>query len=100
MSPEEKHEAALSDPDALPQTPERLARMKRTPQVKIIRRALGLSQRGVRGLLSYPARHAARLGAGPLSAGRAGRAYMRVIARQPGMVRDALAQDSARTAAE
>jgi putative transcriptional regulator len=44
MSQEEKHEAALSDPDAQPQTPDRLARKKRTPQVKIVRRALGLSQ--------------------------------------------------------
>jgi len=36
--------AALADPDAQPLTPERLARMKQTPRLKIIRRALGLTQ--------------------------------------------------------
>jgi putative transcriptional regulator len=44
LTDEEIHAAALSDPDAQPLTPERLARMKRTPRVRIIRRALGLSQ--------------------------------------------------------
>lgn len=36
--------AAARDPDSRPLTPADFARMKRTPQVKIIRRALGLSQ--------------------------------------------------------
>ena len=36
--------AAADDPDNPPLTPADFARMKRTPQVKIIRRALGLSQ--------------------------------------------------------
>ncbi len=40
----ERRAAALADPDAQPLTQERLARMKRTPQVKVIRRTLGLSQ--------------------------------------------------------
>src|SRR5713101_6789722 len=44
MSDQERHTAALSDPDAQPLTPEDFKRMKRTPQVRIIRRALGLSQ--------------------------------------------------------
>jgi putative transcriptional regulator len=43
MSEAERHAAALADPDAQPLTPERLTRMTRTPQVKVIRRALGLS---------------------------------------------------------
>ena len=38
------HAAALADPDARPLSPERLTRMKRTPQARVIRRALGLSQ--------------------------------------------------------
>lgn len=42
----QRHDAALSDPDAQPITPENIRRMKRTPQVKVIRRALGLSQEG------------------------------------------------------
>jgi hypothetical protein len=44
MTDEEIHAAALSDPDAQPLTPQRLATMRRTPQVRVIRRALGLSQ--------------------------------------------------------
>lgn len=44
MSEEERHAAALSDPDAQPLMPEDFKRMKRTPQVRVIRRALGLSQ--------------------------------------------------------
>ena len=38
------HAAALADPDAQPLTPERLAGMRQTPRLKIIRRALGLTQ--------------------------------------------------------
>ena len=37
-------EVAQADPDAQPLTPERPASMRRTPQVRVIRRALGLSQ--------------------------------------------------------
>ncbi len=44
MSDEERHAAALSDPDAQPLTPEDFKRMRRTPPVLIIRRALALSQ--------------------------------------------------------
>ena len=44
MTEAEIHAAAIGDPDAQPLTPERLAKMKQTPHVKIIRRALGLSQ--------------------------------------------------------
>ena len=44
MTDEDIHAAAVADPDARPRTPERLKRMKRTPQVKVIRRALSLSQ--------------------------------------------------------
>jgi putative transcriptional regulator len=36
--------AALADPDALPLSSVDLRRMKRTPQAKIIRRALGITQ--------------------------------------------------------
>ena len=44
MTNKDIHAAALADPDARPLTPERLKLMKRTPQVKVIRRAVGLSQ--------------------------------------------------------
>ncbi|MDA8308831.1 MAG: hypothetical protein M0Z81_18680 [Deltaproteobacteria bacterium] len=44
MTDQQRHAAALADPDAQPVSPENIGRMKRTPQVKVIRRALGLSQ--------------------------------------------------------
>ena len=44
MSAKDRTAAAHRDPDAKPLTPDDFARMKRTPQVKIIRRALGLTQ--------------------------------------------------------
>ena len=100
MSQEEKHEAALSDPDAQPQTPERLARMKRTPQVKIVRRALGLSQEEFAACYHIPLGTLRDWEQGRSEPDAPGRAYLRVIAREPEMVRDALAQDGTRTAAE
>ncbi len=44
MTPEQSHQAALDDPDAQPLTEDDFARMKRTPQVKVMRRALRLSR--------------------------------------------------------
>jgi putative transcriptional regulator len=44
MSTKERHAAAMRDPDAQRLTPKDFKRMKRTPQVKVIRRALRLSQ--------------------------------------------------------
>ena len=44
MTPEEVEAAANSDPDNRPLSPADLGRMRRTPQVKVIRRALGISQ--------------------------------------------------------
>jgi putative transcriptional regulator len=44
MTEAERHAAAVRDPDAQPLTPERVARMRRTPQAQIIRRALGMSR--------------------------------------------------------
>jgi len=44
MSQSAIERAALADPDAQPLTASDFKRMKRTPQAKIIRRALGLMQ--------------------------------------------------------
>src|SRR5579863_2414547 len=54
MSEDERHAAALAGPDAPPLTPERLRRMTRTPEVKVIRRALGLSQEEFAGRFQIP----------------------------------------------
>ena len=44
MTEEEKHAAALSDPDNPPLTEEGWKHMKRVPRTKTLRRALGLTQ--------------------------------------------------------
>jgi len=44
MTDEEAMAAALSDPDAQPLTPERLARMRRVSRVKVIRQRLAMTQ--------------------------------------------------------
>ena len=90
MTDAQRHRAALSDPDAQPLTPEDFQRMKRTPQAKIIRRALGLSQE------DFAARYHIPLGTlrdweqGRVEPDQAARAYLTVIAREPETVRDAL----------
>jgi putative transcriptional regulator len=44
MTDEEAVEAALSDPDAQPLTPEQLATMRRVSPVKVLRERLGFTQ--------------------------------------------------------
>jgi putative transcriptional regulator len=82
--------AAKADRDNQPLSPADLERMKRTPQVKIIRRALGISQE------DFAARYHIPLGTlrdweqGRVAPDQAARAYLTVIARDPEAVRKAL----------
>ena len=90
MTEEERHAAAMNDPDAKPLAPEDFKRMKRTPQVKVIRRALDLSQE------EFAERFRIPLGAlrdweqGRKDPDAAARAYLVVIARNPAAVSEAL----------
>jgi putative transcriptional regulator len=90
MAEAQRHQAALDDPDARPLSEDDFARMKRTPQAKIIRRALGLSQE------DFAARYHIPLGTlrdreqGRAEPDQAARAYLKVIAREPETVRQAL----------
>jgi putative transcriptional regulator len=71
------------DPDNLPLTAADLARMKRTPRVKIVRRALGLTQE------AFAARYAIPVGTlrdweqGRAEPDQPAKAYLRVIAAEP-----------------
>lgn len=82
--------AALADPDARPLTRGDLKRMKRTPQAKIIRRALGMTQE------EFAARYRIPLGTlrdweqGRATPDQPARAYLTVIARSPQEVQQAL----------
>ena len=81
--------AATRDPDAPPLTEADIARMRRMPRVKTLRRALGLTQE------EFAARYHIPLGTlrdweqGRTEPDQPARAYLRVIARNPeGVFRD------------
>jgi putative transcriptional regulator len=82
--------AAAADLDNRPLTPADFARMKRTPQVKIIRRALGLSQDDFAARYHIPIGTLRDWEQGRAVPDQAARAYLTVIARDPEAVRKAL----------
>lgn len=90
MSAEEVEKAARSDPDAQPFTPADLRGMKRVPQVKVIRRALELTQE------EFAARYHIPLGTlrdweqGRAEPDQPTRAYLTLIARDPERVNQTL----------
>lgn len=90
MTEAERHAAALRDPDAQPVTPDNERRMKRTPQVKIIRRALGLSQEEFAARFHIPLGTLRDWEQSRKEPDAAARAYLTVIARNPQAVSDAL----------
>ena len=90
MTDEERHAAALSDPDAQPLTPEDFKRMKRTPRAKIIRRALGLTQEEFSARFRIPLGTLRDWEQGAAEPDQAARAYLKVIAVDPGAVCRAL----------
>ena len=86
MTPEDIERAARADPEAQPLTDTDLKRMKRTPQAKIIRRALELTQE------EFAARYHIPLGTlrdweqGRAEPDQPTRAYLTLIARDPDRV--------------
>jgi putative transcriptional regulator len=90
LTEEEIYQAALSDPDAQPLTPERVKRMKRTPQVKVIRRAFRMSQEEFAKVFRIPIGTLRDWEQGRVEPDQAARAYLKVIARNPKAVREAL----------
>ena len=90
MTDEEVHAAALADPGARPLRPERMAKMKRTPQVRVIRRALGLSQEEFARRYRIPIGTLRDWEQARKEPDAATRAYLTVIARDPEGVQRAL----------
>ncbi len=90
MTDEDIHAAALADPDARPLTPERPKHMKRSPQVKVIRRALGLSQEEFAARFRIPLGTLRDWEQGRKEPDAAARAYLVVIGRNPSAVSEAL----------
>ena len=84
MTEADVHAAALADPDAQPLTRERLAGMRRTPRVRVIRRALGLSQEEFATRFHIPIGTLRDWEQGRKDPDAAARAYLIVIGRNPG----------------
>ena len=86
MTPDAIERAALADRDAQPLSPRDLKRMKQTPRVKMIRRALELTQE------EFAARYRIPLGTlrdweqGRTEPDQPARAYLTLIARDPDRV--------------
>jgi putative transcriptional regulator len=90
MTEKQRRAAALSDPDARPLTADDFKRMKRTPRVKIIRRALGLTQEQFAARFHIPLGTLRDWEQGAARPDQSARAYLTVIAREPDAVRKAL----------
>jgi putative transcriptional regulator len=90
MTAEQRHAAALSDPDAQPLNEDDFKRMKRTPQVKVIRRALGLTQEQFADKFHIPLGTLRDWEQGAAQPDQSARAYLAVIARDPEAVDKAL----------
>jgi putative transcriptional regulator len=90
MTEAQRHAAAVNDPDAQPLRPADMKRMRRTPQVKIIRRALGLSQEEFAARFQIPLGTLRDWEQSRKEPDAAARAYLRVIARNPTAVSEAL----------
>ena len=90
MTDAERHAAAIADPDAQPLMSEDFKRMKRTPQVKVIRRALELSQEEFAERFQIPLGTLRDWEQGRKDPDAAARAYLVVIGRNPAAVSEAL----------
>jgi putative transcriptional regulator len=90
MSAGTRRAAAIADPDAKPLVSEDFKRMRRTPQIKIVRRALGLSQEEFSARFHIPIGTLRDWEQGRKEPDAAGRAYLKVIGRNPLAVAEAL----------
>lgn len=82
--------AAKADPDAQPLTKKQMTSMKRVPQVKVLRRALGLTQEEFSIRFQIPLGTLRDWEQGRAEPDMPTRAYLKVIARDPDGVAKAL----------
>ena len=90
MTDAERHSAATHDRDAKPLSPSDFKRMTRTPQVKIIRRALSLTQEEFASRFHIPLGTLRDWEQGRCEPDQPARAYLTVIAHDPEGVKRAL----------
>ena len=90
MTEAEIEAAAWADPDARPFTPEELAKARRVPRIKTLRRALGLTQEEFAARYHIPVGTLRDWEQGRSEPDQPARAYLHVIASDPEGVRRAL----------
>jgi putative transcriptional regulator len=90
MTQKQIEAAANADRDNRPLSASDLGRMKRTPRVRIIRRALGISQEDFAARYHIPIGTLRDWEQGRVAPDQAAKAYLTVIARDPEAVRKAL----------
>jgi len=90
MTEEQRHAAALADPDAQPLADADMDRMQQTPRLKIIRRALGLTQEEFATWFQIPLGTLRDWEQGAKEPDQAARAYLKAIVGDPEAVHRAL----------
>lgn len=90
ITPDERHAAAMADPDARPMTDAEWESAPRVAKITIVRRALKLSQEEFAARFHIPVGTLRDWEQGRKEPDAAARAYLRVIARDPEAVRRAL----------
>jgi putative transcriptional regulator len=90
MTAKQIEEAARADPDAQPLTAADLKRMKRSPQVKIIRQALGLTQEEFASRFEIPIGTLRDWEQQRKEPDQTAKTYLKVIARVPDVISRAL----------
>src|ERR1700675_4004532 len=90
LTEDEINAAALTDPDNPPRTPEREKHLKRLPRVKVMRRALGLTQEEFAARFRIPLGTLRDWEQGKTEPDQPARAYLKVIAYDAEAVRRAL----------
>ena len=90
MPDDERHAAAMADPDGKPIAEADLPLMPRVPRIQVIRRVLKLSQEDFAARFHIPIGTLRDWEQGRKEPDAAAKAYLRVIAREPDAVRRAL----------
>ena len=92
LSEKEVERRALSDPNAKPLTEEDFRRLRRSPRVRIIRMALGLTQEEFANSYGIPVATLRDWEQGRREPDKSVQSYLRVIERIPDKVRTSLAK--------
>jgi putative transcriptional regulator len=90
LSEEERHQAALSDPDCLPASEAQLARARRVPTVRALRKKLNLTQEEFAARFHLPLGTVRDWEQGAHRPDKAAQVLLTVIARDPDAVARAL----------